>query len=1083
MVQTMAEESYVLPTSFAQQRLWFLDQLDPGAATYNMPGAIRLTGPLNVAALQKSLDEILNRHESLRTTFAVVDGTPVQVISPTLHIGLSTVELRHLSVLQREEMVKGMAIEEAQQAFNLATGPLLRVKLLCLAENEFMLLITMHHVISDEWSIGVFVHELTTFYDAFATNRLASLPELSIQYADFALWQQEWLQTGGLDEQLGYWKQQLGGSPPALELPSDNPRPSVQTFRGAHRAFALPAGLSESLTRLSRQEGVTLFMLLLAAYQTLLHRYTGQDDITVGSPIANRNRREIEPLIGFFVNTLVLRTDLSGDPTFREVLGRVREVALGAYDHQDVPFEKLVEALQPERDTSRSPLFQVAFQLQAADSLALRLGDLELEIMTVESGTSKFDMTFQLTEKPEGLSGQVEYNTDLFDESTINRMALHFRTLLESVAVNPGQPISQLPILTQAERHQLLVEWNDTQIDNFSAGALNQSFEDQVKRTPSATALVFDGQRLTYEQLNQQSNKLAHYLQSLGVVPETKVGICVEPSADLVVTLLALLKAGAAYVPFNPANPKERLAFMFDDSKISVLLTQERFLGLLPEHKAHVICMDTDRQVISQQPDHNPANAATLDNLIAVLYTSGSTGKPKGVMVTSRGFVNLCQWYKRHCPITEQSRVLLVIPFTFDAAFKNMITPLIAGGRLVLTSADYYDVARLHEIIEKEEVTVINTTPSLIHPIMELAAGKDYRGLSSLKYMGLGGESMDIQKLKPWLNSPYCECKLVHLYGPSECSDISACYLVGKGQVDSLQAVPIGKPIDNAQVYILDKYNNPQPAGVPGEVSVSGPTTARGYFNAAALTSQSFTPNLYGVCGERIYRTGDLAKWLPDGNLEFVGRIDNQVKIRGIRIELGEIEAVLRQHPQMREAVIVALPDAAGDKRLVAYVVADQQTSAKQLRNFMKLKLPAYMVPSSFVILEALPLTANGKLDRRALPPPDDASLDLESNYVAPRNATEETMARLWTDLLKIERISIHDSFFELGGHSLLATQLISRVREAFEVDLPLRSLFEVATIAGLAEAVENSKNSAGEFSGPVIKRASRESYRAKIPS
>jgi amino acid adenylation domain-containing protein len=1080
MAQMIAEDSFVFPTSFAQQRLWFLDQLEPGSPTYNMPGTIRLKGTLNIDALHKTLNEIVARHESLRTTFSVVDEQPVQVISPSLSIDLPVQDLRHLlPVCELEEKAKLLAIEEAQTSFDLSHGPLLRAKLLRLADDEFMLLITMHHIISDEWSIGIFIRELATLYDGFSSDRSSPLPELSIQYVDFALWQQEWLESGVLEKQLDYWKNQLGGNLPVLELPTDRPRPAVQTAHGAHYIFALPVHLLRTVAALSRGENATTFMTLLAAFQSLLHRYTGQDDIIVGSPIANRNRSETESVIGFFVNTLVLRTDFSGNHTFRELIARVREVALGAYDHQDAPFEKLVEALQPERDRSRPPLFQVAFQLEAATPDPLQLPGLELDVVIVESGTSKFDLTLQLSETKDGFRGSVEYNTDLFDEDSIRRMVGHFQVLLESVVADPNRRVSQLPILTPEEKYQVLFEWNNTQTDHLEGQTLTQLFNAQVERTPNVVAIRFDDRELTYRQLNQQANQLAHYLQSLGVRPETPVGICVDRSFEMVVALMAVLKVGAAYVPLNPANPKERIAFMLEDSRIPVLLTQRQLLKALPENTAKVVCLDSDRDRIAQQPDHNPTNMATPDNLVAVLYTSGSTGQPKGVMVEYKGFLNLCLWYKHHCPVSEESRVLLIIPFTFDAAFKNIIAPLLSGGQLILTSADYYDVARLLDIIEKQQVTVINTTPSLMHPIIELAAIGNYKALSSLEYVSLGGESMAIQKLRHWLNSPYCKCKLIHLYGPSECSDIASCHSVDREQANLLETVPVGKPIDNSRIYLLDKNDNLQPIGIPGELSVAGPTLARGYISRPELTAERFAPDPYGSQGGRIYRTGDLAKWLPEGNLQFIGRIDNQVKIRGIRIELGEIEAALRQHPEIRDVAVIAREDVPGIKRLVAYVVANENhLIASQLRGLAKQKLPDYMVPSAFVMMPALPLTSNGKLDRRALPVPDERS-DLD-DYVAPRNEMEERMAKIMGELLKVDRVGIQDNFFDLGGHSLLATQFVSRLREAFQVELPLSSLFEVATIAGLSEVIEKAQANASVSRTQGIKRASRESYRAK---
>ncbi len=1004
MAQVIAEESFVFPASFAQQRLWFLDQLEPNSPAYNVPTAVWMKGELDRSSLQKTLNEIVRRHESLRTTFRVVGGQPMQVVGPAHPHALIETDLRGVPEAEREAQARRLAAEEALRPFDLANGPMLRTNLLRLAEDEYIFLLTMHHIVSDQWSAGIFFQELVTLYEGFNSGNPSPLPDLPIQYADFALWQQEWLQTGALDKQLAYWKQQLGGSPPVLELPADHPRPPVQTLNGSHKSYDLPDPLAESLLSLSRQEGVTLFMLLLAAYQTLLHRYTGQDDITVGSPIANRNRREIEGIIGFFINVLVMRTDLSGDPTFREMLGRVREVALGAYDHQDVPFEKLVEALQPERDTSRSPLFQVAFQVQNAEEGSLHLPNLKITPINADINTSKFDLTATVVNHPNGMQVGFEYNTDLFEEATIDRMMGHFRVLLGGIVANPDQRISGLPMLTEAETQTLLVECNDTRRDYDRAPCVHHLFEAQAERTPEAAAVSLDSARLTYRDLNRQANCLAHHLRKLGVGMEARVGILLERSLEMVVGLLGVLKAGGAYVPLNPTNPTERLAFMLDDAQAPLLLTQRGLSDRLADYKGKLVYLDADWDEIAQNDESNPDCEVTRDNLISVLYTSGSTGRPKGTMIEHRGFLNLCLWYKRQCPITEKSKVLLIIPFSFDAAFKNIVAPLISGAELVLAGSDYYDPGKILETIEGKKVTVINSTPSQIYPVIDLAEANDYKPLSSLEYLSLGGEPMSMARLRPWLNSENCNCSLIQLYGPSECSDILTVYKTSREQINVMEIVPIGKPIDNVRLYVLNKNNDLQPVGIVGELGAAGPILARGYINRPDLTAESFMPNPFGE-GERIYKTGDLVRRLPDENLEFVGRIDNQVKIRGIRIELGEVEAALRQHPQVREAVVV-VRDTINGKRLVAYLISkvEQPPVPNELRSYMKDRLPEYMVPTAFVILESLPLTPHGKLDRQALPAPDELRPEVEGRYVAPRNPVEQTVARIWAEVLRVDR-------------------------------------------------------------------------------
>jgi len=1050
-------DTNAFPLSFAQRRLWFLDQLEPNSPLYNIASAVRLTGALNVTALEQSLNQIVRRHESLRTTFVAKDGHPVQVIAPELTVPLPVVDLHSLSEAEREAEALQLAIEEAQRPFDLAKGPLLRTTLLRLDEEDHILLLTMHHIISDGWSMGVFVREMGALYEALSQGRPSPLPELPIQYVDFAQWQRKWLQGEELERQLAYWKEQLAGLPPLLELPTDRPRPAVQRYQGAHHSFALSKSLSQALESLSQEEGATLFMTLLAAFQTLLYRYTGQEDICVGTPIANRTRAEIEGLIGFFVNTLVLRTDLSGDPSFRELLRRVREVALGAYAHQDLPFEMLVDELQPARDMSHSPLFQVMFVLQNAPVQALELSELTLSPVETENGIAKFDLTLMMEERPEGLQGTVEYNTDLFDAATIERMVGHFQTLLEGIVADPDRPISTLPLLTTAEREQLLVGWNDTEAEYPGDKCVHQWFEAQVEQTPEAIAVAFgEEEQLTYGELNRRANQLAHYLQKLGVGPETLVGLCVDRSPEMVIGLLGVLKAGGAYLPLDPTYPQERLAFMLEDAGISIILTQSHLLDRLGVQRKDVkrnpqsaignrqftICLDTDWEVIAREPDTNPVSAVTPDNLAYVIYTSGSTGRPKGTLLQHRGLSNFAHAYIRRLSLGPGSRLLQFASFSFDASLAEIFTTLLSGATLRLARRDILmSVSDLHRLLREGEITIAILPPSILSVLPT-------EGLSALQTLISAGESCSREIAESWAPGR----RLFNGYGPTEATIGPTLYPI-ESVPEGVASVPIGRPITNTQVYLLDAHLQPVPVGVSGELYIGGVGLARGYLNRPELTAERFIPNPFSdEPGARLYRTGDLARYLPDGNIEFLGRIDHQVKVRGFRIELGEIEAVLRQHPHLQAAVVLAREDTPGDKRLVAYVVPREEPAPtiSELRRFLKETLPEYMVPSAFVYLDALPLTPNGKVDRRALPAPDQTRPELESAYVAPRTREEKILADIWAQVLGVEQVGVHDNFFELGGDSILSIQVIARANQA-GLQLTPRQLFQAPTVAGLA--------------------------------
>jgi amino acid adenylation domain-containing protein len=1048
-----------IPLSHGQERMWFIDQLEPGNSLYNRPIFLRLKGDLKAAVLEQCLNEIIRRHEILRTTFPAVNGQPLQVVSPFQPLALSVRDMSGLPEGEREAETRRQAADEAALAFDLHRGPLIRAGLLCLGEDEHILLLTMHHIVFDGWSEGVLFQELAVLYESFSTGQPAPLSELPIQYADFAVWQRQWLQGEKFDSQLAYWREQLAGAP-VLELPTDHLRPSVQIFRGSQQFLFIPNALTVRLKALSRAEGTTLFMTLLAAFQTLLHRYTGKDDILVGSPVAGRNRTDIEALIGFFVNTLILRADLSGDPSFRELLGRVRKVALEAYAHQDLPFEKLVEELQPERNLSRSPLFQVLFVLQNFPTTAPRLTGLTVTPVKVESETATFDLSLLLVEEANGLQGTIEHNTDLFDEATISRMIGHFQTLLESIVADPATPISRLALLTDSERNRLLVDRNSTSINYPKDRCIHQLFEAEVERTPEAIAAVFEDGRLTYRELNARANRLAYDLNKLGVGPETLVGLCVERSLEMIVGILGVLKAGGAYVPLDPSYPEDRLAFLLEDSGIKILLTQERVKSCLPPHNAQVMYLDTldpSAGLEASEALTNPVSRTTADNAAYVIYTSGSTGKPKGVVITHHNVTRLLEATHSWFHFDRSDTWTLFHSYAFDFSVWEIWGSLLYGGRLVVVP---YWVSRspemFYQLLSQEKVTVLNQTPSAFGQLIEVERSSMHAHDLALRLVLFGGEALDFQILKPWFDRHGDQRpQLVNMYGITETTVHVTYRPITAGNLSTSGGSLIGKPIPDLELYVLDQSQNLVPIGVPGELYVGGAGVGRGYLNRPELTAERFIPNPFRLgAGNRLYRSGDLVRYLPNRDLEYRGRIDAQIKIRGFRIELGEIEAVLRQHTAVREVVVLAREDSA-EKRLVAYVVPAQQApTISELNGFLRQKLPEYMVPSAFMFLDALPLTANGKVDRRNLPGPDQSRPEQESSFVAPRTPVEELLAQIWAEVLKLDQVGVHDNFFELGGHSLLLTQVASRIQRAFLVLLPLRILFDAPTIADLSAAI-----------------------------
>lgn len=1016
-----ASRAVELPLSFAQQRLWFLDQLEPGSAVYNVPVALRLIGELNVSALESSLNEVIRRHEILRTNFVTVDGRPVQVIAPERVLELTSEELDQPA---------------AQRPFDLAQGSLLRCGLLRLSPREHLFFLTMHHIITDGWSLDIFFRELAAHYRAFCRQTPPQLAEPPLQYADFAVWQREQFHSAMLETQLTYWKEQLAGASFYLPLPTDRPRPSVQSYRGATRSLALGESLTARLRALSRAEGVTLFMLLLAAFQALLHRYTGQDDFIVGTPVANRNRSELEEMIGLFANTLALRADLSGSPTFRNLLHRVRETTLGALAHQDLPFEKLVEELQPARDLSRTPLFQVMFALQQAPLQGIEFPDLDFCLLEPESTIAKFDLTLSIDETEFNLKVNLEYNTDLFDEQTTVRMLDHFETLLRHAAEAPEQLVSRLPLLTNAERQQLLREWNDTHITYpHQATCLHHLFELQVERTPLAVAIIDEDKELTYDELNRRANQLAHYLRELGVGPEVLVGLRMERSIELVIGILGILKAGGAYLPLDPSYPPERLQFMIEDAKPAVILT--------PEGPSATDYADQSR---GSDPDpHHPCY---------VIYTSGSTGKPKGVLVTHRSVVNHCHAVARCYDLQPSDRVLQFAPFTFDVAVEELFVSLVSGAAVVLLPADLrLSPVDFTKFLSVAGVTVLNLPASYWHQWSSELARLKTELPADLRLMVVGSENVAAEWYAGWREIAGEQVRWVNAYGLTETTITATVYEAGRHtQRWTGENMPIGRPIANTEAYVLDRELEPVPIGVRGELYLGGECLARGYLSEPALTAERFVPHPFSETpGARLYRTGDVVRYLPDGNLEFIGRTDLQLKVRGFRLEPREIEATLATHASVREVLVDARMDRGGLTRLAAYVVIDAERgpTTSELQRHLRERLPDYMIPSAFVLLDKLPLTPAGKVDREALQALEWSPLT-ESGFVAPDTEVEKRLAEIWSKVLGIERIGIHDNFFELGGDSILSIQIIARANQS-GLCLMAKDLFQHQTIAGLA--------------------------------
>ncbi|WP_157867665.1 non-ribosomal peptide synthetase [Gloeothece citriformis] len=1062
----LPEEIFVFPVSFAQSRLWFLNRLEPDNPAYNIPYAIRLEGNLNLTALEQSFKEIIRRHEVLRTTFAIIDGETIQAIAPSLSLKLNVIDSKTSLEADQESEIEQLILAEAWQPFDLEKGPLLRVTLLCITPTTHILILTIHHIIADAWSLEIFIREIAILYEAFEKGKPSPLQELPIQYADFAVWQRQWLQGKVLETQLNYWTEKLPKVPPILSVPTDFPRSTGQTFVGARRSLELSQTLTQSLKALSCQEGTTLFMTMLAAFKVLLYRYTSQTDILVGTPIANRNRKEIEPLIGFFVNTLVIKSDLQGNPTFRQLLAAVRQVALEAYAHQDLPFEKLVEHLQPERSLSYSPLFQVMFVFQNASKKILHLPNLTLTPIEIKNETAKFDLTLSVQETEENLVCTLKYRSELFKSETIARMLDHWQILLEEAIANRDRGIAELPLLRGTQREQLLYNWNDTKVDYSENLCLHQWFEASVRRSPHAIATVFETQYLTYQDLNQRANQLAHYLQKLGIKPGSLVGICLDRCLEMPIAILAVLKAGGAYIPLDPTYPEQRLAFVLQDSQVSTLITTQKLLNILPQCQAQIVCLDTHRAKIEQQSQENPTSKGVLEDLAYVIYTSGSTGKPKGVMISHRAINNRLLWGQSEYPLTQSDRVLQQASFSFDFSVWEFFAPWLAGGQVILVPpGQHRDSSYLVKLIQEQKITVAHFVPSMLRAILEEPG---IQGCQSLRYVFSGGESLAYDLQQCFFSRLSAE--LYNQYGPTEATVDATFWKCQRNDEPSL--IPIGRPIANTQVYILDFNKQPVPIGVPGELWIGGVGLAQGYLNRPDLTAERFLVNPF-CAGGQIYRTGDLARYRSDGAIEFLGRIDSQVKVRGFRIELEEIEAIIRQHPNVKETVVLAREDIPGRQRLVAYVVINEDKGLDKgdLVNLMGENLPDYMIPSDFVALSALPLTPSGKIDRLALPAPDSRETEEQKTFVCPRTPVEVRLAQIWAEVLQVEKVSIDDNFFALGGDSILCLQVVAKANQV-GLQLRLKQIFEYQTIADLASFVGTAKMTIapqqGVVTGPV---------------
>jgi amino acid adenylation domain-containing protein len=1062
-----------LPLSHGQQRLRLLSEVEEANAAYMIPKALRIRRKLQPEKLRESLQRIVDRHEILRTKYPIQSGIPVQVIAADRHFDLPVMEIGVSAEVEIQSLIQRLVQEEVRRPIDLSCDFPLRARLVRFNENDHLLLLCIHHIAWDGWSSAVFFRELESFYAALTNGSDAVVPGLPVQYVDYAQWEQDGFRGEVSDKLIEYWKKQLAGSPSLLDLPTDYPRPAYQTFKGGLERLQLSLKLTDALRRLTRSQSATLYMTLLAAFQVLLSRYSNQTDICVGTPIGSRSRKEFENLIGLFINTLVIRCDLSGAPTFLRLLAQVRETALGAFDHHELPFEKLIQVLDPERSLSHSPLFQVMFQLRNFPESVTNLEGLDVSLVPVDPGTAQFDLYLEVSDTVQGLACVLNYNNALFDAATAKRMLGHYQRLLESIVSDPEEMIGKLGMLTEVERRKLVVEWNKTQVEFPSDECIHELFEEQVARSPEATAVVFEDVSLSYAELNSRANQLAHYLRGLGTRPGDRVVTLLERSIDLVVAELAILKCGAAYVPIDPAFPGERKQFIVTDSGAKIVLSIEGMeLPVIPA----VTRINLDKMMLAGSVADNPGVSLNTEAIAYIMYTSGSTGQPKGVMVPHRAIKRLAlnSGYARFEP---SDRVAFGSNPAFDASTMEVWAPLLNGGRIVVIGQDVLlEPARFGQTLKRHGVNILWLTVGLFNQYVDALAEE----LASLRYLIVGGDALDPRAISRLLcgNPPQ---HVINGYGPTETTTFAITHEI-TAVPDNARSIPIGRPIANTQVYILDGQGEPVPIGVAGEIHIGGAGVAQGYLNRPELTAERFIPDPFaGKAGARMYKTGDMGRWLEDGTVEFLGRNDRQVKIRGFRIEMEEIEARLGEHGGVREAVVVAREDEPGEKRLVAYVVlaGEPACTTAELRDHLKQKLPDYMVPAAWVVLPALPLTPNGKVDRKALPLPGaDAVAELSTVYVAPDGETERKIAAIWQDVLGIAKVGRNNNFFDLGGHSLLLMRVHSQLRQAFNKDITIVDLFRYTTVRALAQHLggqsDSSTSDRAQAQGEVRKDAMR---------
>ncbi|MCG9892094.1 MAG: amino acid adenylation domain-containing protein [Thermosynechococcaceae cyanobacterium MS004] len=1052
-----ADRTQPLRLSFPQQRLWFLSQFEGSQSAYNIPVALRLEGQLQEDLLVQSLQAIADRHEILRTHFVLHQGEPLQVVAERLELPLERLDWRSLPSDRLESTLQATLLEESQHSFNLQTGPLYRIVLIQTAPTVHYLVATLHHIITDGWSMGVLVQELVAHYKT--QGQRDAMPPLALQYVDYAQWQREWLAQPEAAQQLAYWKEHLKGMSPLLELPTDHPRPSLQTFRGQTLKTSLDTELTRGLNAIAQSTGATLFMVLEAAFALFLSRLSRQRDIPIGTPVANRNTSELEPMIGFFVNTLILRNDVSGNPTVRELLERTKRLALEAYRNQDIPFERLVEAIQPARTLSHSPLFQVMFSFQNTPEMALELPNLTLTSVPIPNATAKFDLLLTMYESAGQLSADWEYNCDLFDGDTIERFAEHFQTLLGQMVQQPDAPIDSLSLLSSQVHQQIVYDWNNTATEFIDSFLLHGGFEAQVQKNPEAIALLYENQTISYQTLNHRANQVAHRLKELGVGTETLVGVYGERSPDLVVGLLAILKAGGAYIPLDPSSPPDRIAEMLEDAQPLVILTQRQFVERLPQHQSQVLCLDQP-DTFAHYPTRNLGLEIAPDQLAYIIYTSGSTGKPKGVMISHRGAVNTNLDINQRFRVGAGDRVISLASLSFDLSVYDIFGLLAAGGGIVIPVAkDALNPVAWLQLMHQHRVTFWDTAPAVMEMLMTTVIQQKLRLPDSLRIVMMSGDAISVTLPEQIRSHAQPQIQIYSFGGATEGSIWSICYPIGTVE-PHWTSIPYGKPISNQRFHILDAHLNPVPIGVPGELHIGGTGVALGYFNRPELTAARFIPDpFFAEASAYLYKTGDLGRYLPDGTIQFLGRIDHQVKIRGFRIELGEIEAAITQHPSVQEAVIIVREDRPGSKQLCAYVVSQPQQTVEiaALRQTLRQKLPDYMVPAFIMPLEQLPLTNNGKVDRKALPQPEGTG-DRPS-IVLPQTQVERQIAQVWADLLGTSTIGLHDNFFDLGGHSLLMVQVQAKLQTLLQRELNIVDLFQFPTIAQLANHLQHQQN------------------------